>query len=773
MRPVFNPITGEFDFVNEAGVSTTGGKMTGTLEISVADNTKAVILSDDASEEWLSAKRVGDTVTLDLPSTEPTNELLNPTFDTDLTNWSEEDNLFFDEFGGDLSAWTETDTNSKISIISGELDFATGAAVNDGLWGASRTRANGRVLLWKVKPSDTNGIINVGWDTNSSGAINDRLIFAASGVLQLVSNGGTAFTVGAYTAGTYYVAAAMRSTGLYWLIKGEAYTDWSLIGITAAGTAAGLPAITAGSTTSIFKADDARIPDVLWLIDMLCYDTFTRADGAIGNSETTGPDSQTTPSLAWTGGAISTNKNVITPSQTEKLTNGDFALWTGDNPNSWSVYGESGTDPEISEVGTGEGHGGVGTGFANLYTSSGNTYISQSPMTIGRWYDASILVNTVTSGSIKLIGTSVTYKSGINSVGTHRACFRAEGTVFKVQRDTTPTDITFDDVSLKELTLSSLFSSVSTSDADVIADANVTLTAGTQAGLVLNLDSTSSPANFLIAYHDGTNVRLDKCVGGTYTSLISAAATYSAGATLRVITYTSGGSLKVRVYYDNVMIGSEQTVSDAGIISNTKHGLFSTYSGNSFDNFTLWPRGSSATKYTSAPFEELTATRDTGTKYAGAASVKLVAGGTDGNYLQSVNVGDTSSYTFIAYAYTDGSAVTSADLELYYDGAVLSTTFTSMGGGWYKLTGSLTGVASAKDFGVRVKAGVTVYCDSFSLQAGSGDTITLKILNSGTGLLLMQLADGLPEYADNAAAVTAGLGVGTFYRTGDATKVVH
>lgn len=31
----------------------------------------------------------------------------------------------------------------------------------------------------------------------------------------------------------------------------------------------------------------------------------------------------------------------------------------------------------------------------------------------------------------------------------------------------------------------------------------------------------------------------------------------------------------------------------------------------------------------------------------------------------------------------------------------------------------------------------------------------------------------IPEYADNAAAVAAGLGVGRFYRTGDALKVVH
>ena len=217
------------------------------------------------------------------------------------------------------------------------------------------------------------------------------------------------------------------------------------------------------------------------------------------------------------------------------------------------------------------------------------------------------------------------------------------------------------------------------------------------------------------------------------------------------------------------MLGSELTISDIGIQAEDQMGLIFFDTDSTADLVMTYDRDG----YTDAPFEEGTATRDTTTKYEGAASVKLVAGGTNFNYLQSLNVGDTAAYTLLCYAYTDGSAVVAADLELYYDADVLSTTFTSMGGGWYRLTGTLTGVASAKDYGVRVKAGKTAYCDSFLLQAGSGETVILKILNSGTGLSLLQLGDGLPEYADNAAAVAAGLAVGTLYRTGDATKVVH
>jgi hypothetical protein len=138
-----------------------------------------------------------------------------------------------------------------------------------------------------------------------------------------------------------------------------------------------------------------------------------------------------------------------------------------------------------------------------------------------------------------------------------------------------------------------------------------------------------------------------------------------------------------------------------------------------------------------------------------------------------VTLPDTDTYTLLCYAYTDGGAIDEDDLELYFDDDVLATDYTDMGSGWYKLSGDLTGVASAKNYGVRVKAGVTVYCDSFSLQKGTGDTVILKILNSGSGSSLLQLGDGLPEYDDNADAIAGGLTAGMFYRTGDTVKAVH
>ncbi len=104
---------------------------------------------------------------------------------------------------------------------------------------------------------------------------------------------------------------------------------------------------------------------------------------------------------------------------------------------------------------------------------------------------------------------------------------------------------------------------------------------------MLNLDSAGSPANFVIAYHDGVTCKLEKCVAGTYTSLISVTTTYVAGA---ILTVRRQGNA-VRLYYNNALIGTEQTVSDAGIVSNTLHGTFSTYELNEFDDLVIYDSG--------------------------------------------------------------------------------------------------------------------------------------------------------------------------------------
>ena len=125
------------------------------------------------------------------------------------------------------------------------------------------------------------------------------------------------------------------------------------------------------------------------------------------------------------------------------------------------------------------------------------------------------------------------------------------------------------------------FATVNSLCADAIIDVAVTR-AGGVAGIVARWQDTS---NYLIAYHDGTNAKLDKVVAGVTTNLISAAATYSAGAVLRLIIDGTNGLL----YYNNVKVALGVVTVPASTY--TLHGLYSTNTSNTFDNLTIWPRG--------------------------------------------------------------------------------------------------------------------------------------------------------------------------------------
>lgn len=458
---------------------------------------------------------------------------------------------------------TVTDTNSKITLASQAIAFATGGVANDGIWYTSLTRTLGKVLKTNVTPSDTNGVIRFGWDSNSSGVINDALQFAASGVLSVVPNGGTAITVGAYTATPYQVVVIMRATGVFWYIKGGAFTYWTLIWITAAGTNDGVPALNINSTSTVFTATNIRVPNATEPVAPLESDGFSASttDGA-GNAEANGPVGD-----AWTGAtwAVAAGAVVNTPTVgAEVIVNGAFAAdtdWT--KGSGWSIA----------------------AGVAAATLSSADLTATVAPLTLGSWYKTVFTLGSFSVGTVAVVvGAAVNPTHGAN--GTFTEVNRATSTAFAM-RGAGFTG-TVDNVSAKPLTLSTLFRSLSTLSANVIADVAVTRTAG-QGGLVLNLDSAATPANFVIAYHDGVNAVLEKCVAGVYTSVISAVTTYSAGAQLRAVKDGTSYSL----YYNNAKVGSTATISDVGIISNTLHGLFDTF-GNSFDNFVLWARGNEA-----------------------------------------------------------------------------------------------------------------------------------------------------------------------------------
>jgi hypothetical protein len=86
------------------------------------------------------------------------------------------------------------------------------------------------------------------------------------------------------------------------------------------------------------------------------------------------------------------------------------------------------------------------------------------------------------------------------------------------------------------------------------------------------------------------------------------------------------------------------------------------------------------------------------------------AAATNNTYTQSINVANTNKHSISALVrLPDGGAVSATQCQLYY-GAALTTVYTALGNGWYRLTSdNFNGVASARATGLIVANGYTVY----------------------------------------------------------------
>ncbi len=111
-----------------------------------------------------------------------------------------------------------------------------------------------------------------------------------------------------------------------------------------------------------------------------------------------------------------------------------------------------------------------------------------------------------------------------------------------------------------------------------------------------------------------------------------------------------------------------------------------------------------------------------------SSSGRFAAGGnnfsvgpvSDGRLFQQVNVGDTATYDFSAYVYDNtaghvGGVVDASVATLEVAGVAIATTYTDQGSGWWKLSASVTGTASVREYGIIATTGKTIHTDDFSL----------------------------------------------------------
>jgi hypothetical protein len=254
---------------------------------------------------------------------------------------------------------------------------------------------------------------------------------------------------------------------------------------------------------------------------------------------------------------------------------------------------------------------------------------------------------------------------------------------------------------------------------------------------------TADASNILHIRKNTTSnqINFSYTAGGTQESISISSLSYTDW--FQVALSWSKTSDEVKAYINGAQVGSTQTslgtwagniVSSGAVIGALNTSGTNPWSGmiNDVRLYNTALSGSQiSTLYTGSA-----TTRDTSRTYNSTTGSAKIVGASDltTNFTQSLNVGDTNTYSISAYAYTNGTAVTTSDAQLLYNGSAISTTYTSVGGGWYQLSGNITGANESRTYGVQIKPGKTVYLDNLSVNnyASSG-TLTSSIFDSGQG----------------------------------------
>jgi hypothetical protein len=328
------------------------------------------------------------------------------------------------------------DANSKLTISSGLLSFATGgsAAGNPGLWYAQLSaRTAGRFCVARHTHS-TQGV-STGFDTNQSGTLSES--FRINGTtLGIVANSNNVTVESATADIPYQVCVALRAIGAMFLVKGGAFANWTLMFVSGAGNAQPYPGMGAIGTTTVATVDYYRIPSLLWTPNPVVSDgfgsTFGTSDG-LGQAETSGPGvgvagatwTQATGTWATSSGTVAATALVgdlavatVTASSADVIVGADLTR-SGDNVGGVLRYTDASNYLRFYHDGTNAVLQQVLAGSPTSLVSAAATYSAGAKMfvrcigTAARLFYNNALVG---SGSVNAALTSA--KAGLYSTNT-------------------------------------------------------------------------------------------------------------------------------------------------------------------------------------------------------------------------------------------------------------------------------------------------------------------------------------------------------------------
>lgn len=216
----------------------------------------------------------------------------------------------------------------------------------------------------------------------------------------------------------------------------------------------------------------------------------------------------------------------------------------------------------------------------------------------------------------------------------------------------------------------------------------------------LYVRQTTDGACQTIASFNGTLV-----VGGWTCSTLNAGTTY-----LFEVSYAAGGNLITKI--DGVQKGSVSGVVPFGSVLTTAYfGASSAALREPFDATITSFTTSSVTENSTSPYYKF-----------GSKSIKIQAYDAPDQYVTTATASANAAYTLSAYIYDNtstnvGGIVDATVATLASSSASLTTTYTDMGGGWWRLSHTTATIpAGTYNFGVEVKAGKTIYFDGVQLE---------------------------------------------------------
>ncbi len=470
------------------------------------------------------------------------------------------------------------DTANKLWLESGKLRFAlrdphiTG---DPGLWlSGPIQRVAGRMAIFDIPTNYSN--FWVGWDTNLTGSMYHGFYWYDH--LRIDSVSGP--IIQSMDSSSYMLTSVLRDNGAFYFKKQPSVSSkWLLSWINSSGTVSPLYITVAGYYHAP-TVSRIGVPDALWLPTPLVSDGFGAAFGTtdgLGHAEgIAGGIGAGGAGVAWSNvgstWSVSGGKAINTPNLgANVVTNSGFdvdANWS--KGAGWSIASGKAT-----------------------HAPGSATSITTTTLSSNKFYRFSLnVVARASSINLNIGDSSDRNITPLLSTGTFSAVSRSYGSLLRAFAQSAY-DGDIDDFTGQEIILAEMISVANASVADVYVGADIVQPSDMRfAGIALSWDSSTNPQNgVLVALWKNygftiANIVVMKMVNGAISEVSSTAYTYISGAQLVVC--KSG--TKYRVYYNSAFI-VEFTVSDAGIINNTLHGMFSTDTANTLDNFVCYPTG--------------------------------------------------------------------------------------------------------------------------------------------------------------------------------------